>query len=190
MREKNKNIFTCSFKKTIVHQCNCVTKGSHACGFASEVFSRYDDWANVYLYRTTPDEPGTINVSRSTQVTSRPRQVIALFAQRYPGKAKYKNDTAAMRLAWFKDCLARIEYLKGTKKPTALAFPHGIGCGFAGGDWMMYLTAIREFEAESHIPCTIYTKPECTLVESLEVEVLGGSRATKNRTYVGKAIQK
>lgn len=191
MKEKNKNIFKCSLKKSIVHQCNCVTKGKHACGFAAEVFSRCDDWANVYLYRTTPDVPGTIRVSRPTQVTSHPRQIIALFAQRYPGKAQFKNDTTEMRLKWFKECLNCIEYLKDGKRPAALAFPHGIGCGFAGGDWKTYLDVIQEFEKESQIPCTIYTKPDRFQDnESLEVEVLGGSRAKKNRTYVGKSIQK
>lgn len=177
MREKKKNIFHCSYRKTIVHQCNCVTRSSHARGFAEKVFLHYE-WANAYVHRTTPDLPGTIRVDRPSLTTTHPRKVIALFAQYYPGKPTFKNDTEAMRLDWFTFSLLKISLLKGTERPTALAFPKWIGCGLAGGDWTTYRAAIETFEAYSHIPCTIYDWDE------------SGNRRDRNRTYVGKTIEK
>lgn len=185
VKEKEKNIFDCSYQKTIVHQCNCVTRSSHARGFAEKVFRRYE-WADAYLYRTTSDSPGSIRVDHPTLTTRHPRHVIALFAQYYPGKPKYRNDTETMRLDWFSFALLKIASLKGSDRPTALAFPKFIGCGLAGGDWIKYRAAIEKFETLWKIPCTIYHWEG----EEEEVEVLEGTRRDRNRTYVGKTIEK
>jgi O-acetyl-ADP-ribose deacetylase (regulator of RNase III) len=110
----------------IAHQCNCVSTLSS--GLAQSIFCKYP-YANTY---TTKRTPGTISVHRN---------VINMYAQIYPGKSKYPNDTPDLRIQYFKSCLNEISKLKGE----SIAFPYNIGCGLAGGDWQKYKQLIYEF---------------------------------------------
>jgi len=70
-------------EKYIAHQCNCVTQAS--AGTAKAIFDKYPH-SNTYAERKSPDTMGTIKILGNGQDE---RFVINMFAQYYPGKAKY-----------------------------------------------------------------------------------------------------
>ena len=59
-----------------------------------------------------------------------------------------RQDTKGKRLEYFRSCLSKLaSNLNNEACPIdRICFPHGIGCGLAGGDWPSYERAIREFE--------------------------------------------
>lgn len=83
----------------ILQQCNCVT--SHAKGLSASIAKKFPH-ADFYSGRTAPSVPGTIQLAEGS------RPVIALYAQYYPGKSRWENDTAEKRLAWFCQCLNQV----------------------------------------------------------------------------------
>lgn len=115
----------------IVHQANCVTTRSK--GLCSQIFNKYP-FANIYSNRQRPDQPGSVIIKGN---------VIALLAQYYPGRARHENDNPKRRLEWFKKGLKTISRLEFN----SIAFPKGIGCGIAGGNWYDYRKAIEEFDS-------------------------------------------
>jgi O-acetyl-ADP-ribose deacetylase (regulator of RNase III) len=113
----------------IAHQCNCKTNLSS--GLAYSIFCKFphaDTYNKSYIKRI----PGTISVHNN---------VINMYAQIYPGKSNYPNDTPELRLQYFKSCLHEISKLQGE----SIAFPYNIGCGLAGGNWQEYKQLISEF---------------------------------------------
>lgn len=115
--------------ETIVHQCNCVTIAG--CGLYSSIAKVYPQ-ADIYSLRTEPSVPGEVIVTEP---------VIAMMSQYYPGGPNSTSDTRSRRLRWFKRCLNKIAALE----LDSVAFPHGIGCGLARGNWDDYEMCIREF---------------------------------------------
>ena len=101
----------------IAHQCNCCSQ--NAKGLAKAIFDKYPDAAYPKQMRR---DPGAISVHN---------RVINCYSQWVPGKP-VENDTAEMRLEWFKQCLWRITKIPGIH---SVALPFGIGCGLAGGNW-------------------------------------------------------
>lgn len=122
----NQSLLDCN-AQLIAQQCNYVSK--KAKGLSQSIIDKYP-YADFYSKRTTPSVPGTIRVVGNKQLEM--RYICAMFAQMYPGKAKYNNDTTKYREIWFEKCLQEISKLKNLK---SVAFPHGIGCGLAKGDW-------------------------------------------------------
>jgi uracil-DNA glycosylase len=115
-----------SSRQIIAQQCNCTSK-TYA-GLSKSIVDTFPH-ANFYN-RDFDSKPGTIKlVGKKSQ-----RYIVAMFAQLRPGKPK-QDDTAEMRIEWFKSCLGKIAKIKGIK---SIAFPYGIGCGLAGGDWQTY----------------------------------------------------
>lgn len=149
------DIFERDADECIVHQCNCVTR--RAKGLAAAIFNRHP-YADVYSKRTVASNPGSIELRRDS---SGSHAVIALYGQIQPGKSVsgYPQDSYSKRLCYFKQGLQHIAALQ--PKPKKLAFPHGIGCGMAGGDWLQYEAAIIEWAAEhcNDITVTIYKLP-------------------------------
>lgn len=120
----------------IVHQCNCVTtKAAH---LALSMFTQFPH-ADVYSKREEKSRLGSIEVRGDGEWK---RFVIAMFAQKYPGKSRYKNDTYEIREKAFAECLRGIE---GILSVYDIAFPWCIGCGAAGGDWIKYKKMIDDF---------------------------------------------
>eukprot|EP01139_Manchomonas_bermudensis_P010732 Amastigsp_a341000_14.p1 type:complete len:153 gc:universal Amastigsp_a341000_14:505-47(-) len=130
-----------SREQFIAHQCNCVSKSGR--GVAKSVFQRFPE-ANIYSRRAAEDTPGHIVVRG---------RVVNMLAQRYPGKAKYANDTAALRLEWFDACLDEIAQLPDIG---SVAFPFRIGCGLAGGDWAEYESRLVAFASRHNIRVVLY----------------------------------
>lgn len=117
----------------IVHQTNCVSKGSS--GLARQLFKKYP-WANVYQQRRNRSTPGTIDFRSNGE-----KVIAAFYSQYYPGKSKHPNDSPQHRLLYFRNCLQALS----KKEYSSVAFPYGIGCGLAGGDWKVYYNEIVAF---------------------------------------------
>mgnify|MGYP001602773114 CR=1 FL=1 len=125
----------------IAHQCNCITqKAAH---LSAAMFERFP-YANCYKGRTTPDQPGTIQIRGNG---ADQRFVINCFGQGWPGKPKYPDsvqDGFEARKRYFHSCLKEIAKIPA---PQSIGFPHGIGCGAAGGDWTWYEKQLEKFAA-------------------------------------------
>jgi len=130
--------------KYIVHQCNCVTW--NAAHLAKTVFRRFP-YADIYNPRRGTerhDEPGTIIIRGDGEAE---RLVIAVLGQYYPGSPRYPNsakDGSQARQRYFQSGLDKIAELPDLH---SVAFPWGIGCGAAGGDWPTYHQMIDKLAA-------------------------------------------
>lgn len=119
----------------ILHQCNCVTNSAK--GLALSIFQKWK-FSDTYSERVLHDTPGTIKIRSSQKKT-----IINLFAQYYPGRPKYKNDSREKRLIWFEQGLDNLLIqMPGIK---SIALPFKIGCGLGGGVWRDYLRVIEKF---------------------------------------------
>lgn len=122
----------------IVHQCNCVT--TSAKGFAKQLFDKFP-WANEYIRRVkngSCSRPGTIVVHNMLLRSVRDLPgVINMYSQVNPGRPvpSRLGDGKDERLLLFESCLNHVSNVKDIR---SVAFPHGIGCGLAGGDWRKY----------------------------------------------------
>lgn len=149
----------------LVHQGNCLTVRSH--GLAKVLFAAvpHDD---VYA-RREPVRPGRNLAKRADR--DRPGRayigdrIITLFGQWRPGQpgasywhvypeAEPDAESSTTRLRWFREALADIAGQLGTVKRFRLAFPHGIGCGLAGGHWPSYRRALQRW-VERHPNFTV-----------------------------------
>jgi O-acetyl-ADP-ribose deacetylase (regulator of RNase III) len=145
----------------ICQQCNCITIRSH--GLSASIVKRFPH-ADPYAIRRSvgnrnmsiPEDksvPGTIEVYGSDTE----RKVICMFAQYGMGTPySYNNtvtDSYTDRAKWFSLCLEKIEDLQ----PSSIAFPYQIGCGLAGGNWMVYNKVISDWAKRNpNISVTIY----------------------------------
>lgn len=120
--------------KYIAHQINCVT--TTTAGLSKSLFAKYP-YANVYT-DGTKRVPGKIIVRGNDDDH---RLIINMAGQFRPGKPTNK-ETTFQRLEWFKSCLEEIKKIPDLE---SIAFPHGIGCGLAGGDWLEYARLLDEF---------------------------------------------
>ena len=84
-----------------MQQCNCTSKGYK--GLSKSIVETFPH-ANFYD-RKNNSEPGAIEVRGDKK--KKERFVVALYAQRNPGKAG-KADTEKMRQKWFKSCLREL----------------------------------------------------------------------------------
>ncbi len=124
----------------IAHQCNCVTR--FAAHLAKAVFDQFP-YANVYWGRKSEGKLGTIAVHGNGKDE---RFVVAMFAQYFQGQVRYPNskkDNHQLRQESFWRCLYHVSQIKGLK---SIAFPYGIGCGAAGGDWEVYEKMLKAFD--------------------------------------------
>ncbi len=155
------NLLECD-ARYICHQCNCVTNG--AAHLAQDVFMKYP-YADVYSYRSYKvqsipiyDPPegermGDILIRGNGEDQ---RYVIAMLAQYYPGFVRYADsgkDGNEVRRNAFAECLNKIAEIPDLH---SVAFPEGIGCGAAGGDWNLYLQLIQNFSNQVDAPVTIF----------------------------------
>lgn len=130
----------------IVHQCNCITQ--YGKGLSHEIFKKYP-YANTYRLRTDISKrsvPGTIDVKKENNES---RIIINLYGQYYPNVGKYKGDLAADRILYFQKGLEAIKAYCMLEHKQSLAFPYGIGCGLAGGNWQVYERMINDFANEN-----------------------------------------
>lgn len=129
----------------IVHQCNCRSRG-RAEGVARQIF---EQWHSADTYRTDPTDqhraPGTVHIVRSRYSHGVLVPGVAnLYAQDRAGPPS-GAETAEQRLLWFREALVALAHRLGSA-PTVCAFPYGIGCGLAGGDWPTYEQELRAWQ--------------------------------------------
>lgn len=126
----------------IAHQCNCITTKSK--GLSSLIFEKFP-YADIYSSRTKPDKLGTIIVCGSGQDNDpAQRYIINMLAQYYPGSSRYPRDSEERRLAAFQQCLDQIVQIPNISGK-CIAFPYGIGCGLAGGNWEKYENILSDW---------------------------------------------
>lgn len=145
----------------ITHQCNCVTWV--AAHLAKDMFYNYP-YADIYTPRRNNrdkhDEPGTIIIKGNGKDQ---RYVINLLGQYYPGKPSSQRkdvDSPDLRKKYFFNGLQKIIEIPNLK---SVAFPWGIGCGAAGGDWNFYkglIDKMADFIADEGVKVYIYKLPE------------------------------
>lgn len=125
----------------VAHQCNAVTK--HSVGLAKQIFDLYPD-SNIYA----------LPINRVMgEIVVRGR-IINMICQYHPGKAKNSNDSYEIRLAAFRSALEKIGKIEGIQ---SVAFPYNIGCGFGGGSWDEYYSALVDFaRSYTNIRIVIY----------------------------------
>jgi O-acetyl-ADP-ribose deacetylase (regulator of RNase III) len=127
-------------EKYILHQTNCVSKGS-AGGIARSIFDKYP-YADCYLGRKENSDPGTIDIRGDG---SNNRFVINMHSQVYPGGPKFPLsdlDGARIREKYFHKCFLKVARIPNLE---SVALPWRIGCGLGGGDWNHYLQQIEIF---------------------------------------------
>ena len=133
----------------IAHQCNCVT--THGAGLSKVLFARFS-WADVYSNRRAPSQPGTIEVFGNGREQ---RFVVNMYAQYQPSRPRSARDSAGQREQWFVQCLEQIAAIPGVQ---SVAFPYGIGCGLAGGNWERYRTMLEEWADKSGVEQVILAR--------------------------------
>ncbi len=136
----------------IAHQCNCISINAKT--LAELIFNKYPD-SNSYIKRingiqSTYNTPGTIEIFGENEP-----YIINMYAQYYPTKSKYSNDSINKRIGWFKECLTHISKIENIHI-TTIAMPFNIGCGAAGGDWNTYYTILTDFANKEKIHITLY----------------------------------
>ena len=132
----------------IIHQCNCKT--TYGRGLSSLIFRRFPE-SNIYAQRAgATSTPGTIHVAKCEDE----KTIIGIFAQYYPSRARYANDTPAKRLTWFRQGLDAIEF--PVDAPREVAMPYNIGCGLAGGHWPTYYNEIMNWAIANGVYVALY----------------------------------
>lgn len=122
-------------------QVNC--KGVMGAGLAKqikekypEVFARYKDVCKI----------GAAKLGACNYIPTKDKRIcINMFAQDGYGKNKRYTDYDA-----FKKCLNHIAFFMNfhPKNKQNIAFPYGIGCGLAGGDWYIILGMLKDFSEQ------------------------------------------
>ena len=137
-------------EKYIGHQCNSISR--QAAGLAYHLFQKFP-YANIYKDRPHTSDmmplkpiekhlPGTIHIRGDGKDK---RFVINMIAQVFPGapfNEHSSQDGLAAREGYFRRCLFSIAAIPNIE---SLAFPVGIGCNLAGGDWTNYQYLLERF---------------------------------------------
>ena len=118
----------------IAHQCNCVTRGCS--GIAYPIF-RDNPQANTYTTNPNPTNYGSAQIFKAN---GKPYKYIAnIYGQYDVGHPRPLTiDSAEMRRMAFSQGLDIVYDWMMENGCTSIAFPKGIGCGLAGGDWEDY----------------------------------------------------
>lgn len=120
------------------HQVNCM--GVMGSGIAKQIKDKYPKVFDEYKVRCSyGNNLGQIQTIRLPDN----RICVNMFAQGYYGRDKRYTDYNA-----FKSCLNNLAVVMnsaGMSRYNKVAFPHGIGCGLAGGDWYVILGFLKDF---------------------------------------------
>ena len=128
--------------KIFCQQVNC--KGVMGAGLAKEIKEKYPEVYREYKFGCMYHDNllGTIQPVETHDGSV----CVNMFAQDGYGRDKRYTDYSA-----FRKCLNKIKVLLEEQHldPNAeIAFPYGIGCGLAGGDWNRIREMLREFAEE------------------------------------------
>ena len=124
------------------HQVNC--KGVMGAGLAKQIRDLFPFVYTEYkeLCNTEPNLLGHILLSHSSGLNG--RICVSMFAQDNYGRNKRYTDYTA-----FKQCLDTLaKHMNNYSTEgyyNTIAFPYGIGCGLAGGDWVIIQGMLEDF---------------------------------------------
>ena len=129
------------------HQVNC--KGVMGAGLARQIRDKYPEVYETYRMYCR-DGIGILGSCNYIPTVDR-RICINMFSQDGYGTDKRYTDYDA-----FQTCLNHIAFFMNfhPKNKPSIAFPYGIGCGLAGGDWDIILGMLKEFAEK--IPQDVY----------------------------------
>ena len=129
------------------HQVNC--KGVMGAGLAKQIRDKYPEVYETYRMYCR-DGVGILGSCNYIPTVDR-RICISMFAQDGYGTDKRYTDYDA-----FQVCLNHIVFFMNfhPKNKPSIAFPYGIGCSLAGGDWDIILGMLKEFAEK--IPQDVY----------------------------------
>ena len=119
-------------------QVNC--KGVMGAGLAKQIKEKYPE---VYNYYKPFCDDGVAELGACNYIPTKDKRIcICMYAQDGYGRNKRYTDYEA-----FKKCLEHIEFFMKfhPKNKPSIAFPYGIGCGLAGGDWYIILGMLKDF---------------------------------------------
>lgn len=162
----------------IVQQLNCLCVRGH--GLAANIAKKFP-YADVYGTRRAlgnrnmaiPDDrgvPGEIVVSYPDNNVNGSNMpiVIGLYGQfdygkpnlngnyKYLKRTTQEQDNYELRVQWFSEALEKLKIWLINNHIPAVAFPYGIGCGLAGGDWKIYSQLLKNFAEQSPHKVIIY----------------------------------
>lgn len=127
----------------IIHQCNCVSTG--AIGLAKIIFKAHPE-ANGYRQNPDTGRFGEFNIIFVDKAPY--RAVVNLYTQLYPGvPGPVELDTAEIRLEKFGNAIREL-FESSYPILSSFAFPKGIGCGYAGGNWNQYRATILDVASQ------------------------------------------
>ena len=152
----------------IVHQTNCVSQSAR--GLAKHVFAQHP-YADTYKKKKKKKEKiayirtaGTCSFHKGPTLT-----VVNLYGQHGPGKnynrKKYPHiiDDKKARVNFFKSAIEdlRSKLTLSKEEEKTVAFPFGIGCNLAGGDWTVYYAMLQQFAARNpHLTILLVRLPD------------------------------
>lgn len=120
----------------LLHVTNC--QGVMGAGLAKQIKSTFPDAFNVYINEL---RLGKISIQSG---------VINMNAQ-----LNYGTKTRQINYGALGECLARVKhYLSKQDNPT-VGVPYLMGCGLAGGDWMIVLEMVEYYLADYNV--VVYT---------------------------------
>lgn len=147
LKHVNGNLITGNFS-IIVHQVNC--KGVMGAGLAKQIRNIYPGVYDDYIRALRYENAGLGHVIFSYAMCDPEkydkscRTIVSMLAQDGYGRDKRYTDYDA-----FKECLEVFRrYLESYDSTWTVAFPYGIGCGLAGGDWNIIEKMIKEFSEQ------------------------------------------
>lgn len=133
------------------HQTNC--KGVMGAGIALQIKNAYPEVAeagNRYYRRWVYGSGEPILGTNLYVKTHDERTCVNMYAQLDYGRRGQKTNYTA-----FQECLDRLAKKLNMSDPAIkVAFPKGIGCGLAGGEWNIVFAMIQSFAM--NIPQNVY----------------------------------
>ena len=202
------NILTCQ-DNYIVHQCNCLSR--NAKGLARAIFDKFP-YANTYSNSKYTREVGTCDIQGNGKDR---RFVVNLYGQFAPGKPKWHSkhrrgigskgdktslfdtvvnhpdDSSASRENYFKAALQAFEGKIQLPFRGSIAFPYGIGCNLAGGNWSAYQSMLLEFQRRHpDAKVVIYRLPGRALSKSRQNSRTNGTKSKERRVHKLKKTKK
>jgi len=151
-----------SKEHVIVHQLNCI--GTKPRGL-SEALAKKFPYSNVYGKRKSIKNknlavsedrgtPGDIEICYPPNETD--PIIIGMYGQYAYGSHNTVKEDKKMREQWFAEALEKLRVWLIENNVTSVAFPYGIGCGLAGGDWHTYLYMLEMFAKDAPYVVKIY----------------------------------
>lgn len=134
----------------ICHQVNCL--GIVGAGLASQIKEFFP--RAYYLYKQFCKENTPIQLLGKAQMVPCGSKIVAnLFGQNGVGHKSVQTNYKALHNA-IDSVLC--EVVHGEYKGKTVAFPYGLGCGLAGGDWSIVSKSIESISDHYRVDVAIY----------------------------------